>query len=119
MPIPMSEKLARRKMIAPILPVTFLRRNLNKPMAKLRLKSPLKKSPKLNSVEVIPGTTPKSLSALFIQLNCGYVVAIANPINVNANTGVRMPATPPNRSQNDFLYSDKQVTLQDILAWCV
>ncbi len=73
-------------------------------------KRPLWKRPKLNSVDVAFGTTPKSLSALLVQLNpeCD---AIASPMKINAATGVIMPAVPANRSQDFFLVSDKTFAL--------
>lgn len=80
-------------------------------MANQRLISPLAQSPKLNNVAVIPGTTPKSLSALFVQLNCGYV-RMDKAMNVNATMGTTMPTPPLVVSHHDSLRSYKPITNQ-------
>jgi hypothetical protein len=68
----MSAMAAAPKTIEPILPTQLFPKYVNKPnIEKLKAKTPLTKSPKLKSEAVKPETTPKSLKALFVQLNVG------------------------------------------------
>lgn len=61
---------------------------------KRKPKKPLIQSPILNSGAVIPSTTPKSLSALWVQLKSGYD-AIAESIHVKATIGEANPDAKP------------------------
>src|SRR5512137_1047784 len=62
--------------------------------AKQKASTPATVSPKLKTGAVKPGATPKSLSALFVQLNSGHD-AIEIEIQVNATMGVANPVTAP------------------------
>jgi hypothetical protein len=57
--------------------------------------------PELNRTAVTPSTTPKSLRAFPVQLNCGKL-SIASKINVNATIGAIVPQTPDILSQLTF-----------------
>lgn len=61
---------------------------------KRKPKKPLIQSPILNSGAVIPSIMPKSLSALWVQLNSGYE-AIAESIQVKATIGEANPDDKP------------------------
>ena len=60
----------------------------------MKAKTPLTKSPKLKSEDVMPETTPKSLRALFVQLNVGYD-AMAVRMQTNAIIGDIIPEAAP------------------------
>jgi len=70
-PIATRANAARVKMKAPILPNTLLRRKMNNPDANIMAKIPPIMRPELNRTAVTPSTTPKSLRAFPVQLNCG------------------------------------------------
>lgn len=63
-------------------------------VAKQKASIPAAVSPKLNNGAVKPGAIPKSLSALFVQLNSGQD-AIEIEMQVNANMGVANPIVAP------------------------
>jgi hypothetical protein len=100
-PIAMSANESRTKMKAPILPSIFSRKKVNSPNAKSKAKIPPAMRPKLNSVALIPVTTPKSLRASSAQLNCGYEATASN-MNVKVTNGVIMPQIPDILSQTLF-----------------
>ena len=70
-PIAKSATLASTKIKVPILPTVVSFRNTNNPDAKTRPNAPLMSKPELKSVAVAPSTIPRSLRALFVQLNSG------------------------------------------------
>ena len=64
--------VAAAKKPEPTFPRELLPIKVNRPKAaKIKAKTPAVNNPKLNNGPVIPVTTPRSLSALFVQLNCG------------------------------------------------
>lgn len=71
-PMQISAKPVAAKVKEPIFPIQLFPRYVYKPnMAKKKAKKPLLYNPKLKTGPVMPTTIPKSLSALFAQLNCG------------------------------------------------
>lgn len=68
-PTQIIEILAMIKKMEPILPIKVLRRYVNSPKAKIVNRMPPIIKPLLNRVIVTPGTIPKSLNALLVQLN--------------------------------------------------
>ena len=91
----MSAKVAAAKTMEPILPIQIFPKYVNKPnIAKLKANNPLTRRPKLNNEAVKPGTTPKSLRALLVQLKSGKDAMLVN-IKANANMGANIPAEPP------------------------
>ena len=63
-------------------------------MAKFKARSPQANRPKLKIIPVTPGTTPRSLRALFVQLNWGWV-AMAIMMQINAKIGAITPLAAP------------------------
>jgi len=60
------------KVKEPILPIQLFPMYVYKPnVAKMKAKKPLLYNPKLKIGPVMPAMMPKSLRALFVQLNCG------------------------------------------------
>ena len=57
--------------------------------------------PELKRVAVMPSIMPRSLKALFIQLNSGWE-AIAEKISANPIMGARKPQVPDSLSNNVF-----------------
>ena len=67
-----SAIVAPAKTAVPILPIQFFPKYENNPnSAKIKAKTPEVISPELNSDPVMPFIMPRSLKALFVQLNWG------------------------------------------------
>jgi hypothetical protein len=80
---------------APIFPTRLFPRKENNPNnAKYNPKNPLAYNPKLKRDPVMPGIMPKSLRALFVQLNLGKDV-MAVRIQTNASIGAAIPVAAP------------------------
>ena len=93
--MPISAKPAAAKATEPVLPTQLLLKYDNKPnTAKLKTKKPLVYRPKLKSGPVAPGTMPRSLKALSVQLKGGYD-QMANNIQANASIGAAIPEAAP------------------------
>ncbi len=90
-----SANVAAAKKDTPIFPSKLFPMKGNKPnTAKLSPNNPLAYNPKLKRGPVMPGIMPKSLRALFSQLNFGKD-AIAIKMQTNASIGADIPVVAP------------------------
>jgi hypothetical protein len=80
-------------------------------IAKFKARRPQANSPKLKIVPVAPGTTPKSLRALFTQLNWEWV-AMAIMMQMDAKMGATIPFAAPILCKLLALESDKPLIPQ-------
>ena len=93
--MPIRAKPAAAKAMEPILPTQLFLKYENKPkMAKFRTKIPPTSIPKLKSSPIVPGTIPRSLKALSVQLKGGYD-QMAKRIQANVSTGPAIPLAAP------------------------
>ena len=87
--------VAAAKTPTPILPSKFpLKYEYMPNIAKFKARRPQANSPTLKIIPVTPCITPKSLRALFIQLNWRWV-AIAIMMQMNAKMGAIIPLAAP------------------------
>jgi len=105
-PIPIRKKDARRYRTLPIVPIRFFLLISKRPVLNIIMTAPVIGSPELKMTDSNP-LAPKSLNALFAQLNQGARL-MDNATKPNPIGGVKMPNNPANRSILLFMTRLKQ-----------